>query len=71
MTISETVKAIRKAKFVLIEGRFGVVQQEVKINKIEALNFLSPYNDNDTPKDFEMPCGRFGFVDDDGIVHLG
>ena len=72
MTIGETVKAIRKAKLVLIRVAFGVVEREVKISKIEALEFVRSIGDDATPCDMEMACDHFGTVDDDNVtVHLG
>lgn len=70
MTIPETRKAIRKAREVLMQPRFGSSEAWVRISKVEALDLLSNYKDDATPEHCEMYGGRFGELDV-SIVYLG
>ena len=70
-SIPELKAAIRKAREIRANIRFGMSEMtDVRISKIEALDFVSRYYPDTTPREMEMPCGYFGTLSD-GVLHIG
>jgi len=70
-TIKETKAAVRKAKAVFIQARFGVSEKWLRVSKETAFDLLDSIDPNDTPKDMEMFAGSFGEMDIDRYLYLG
>jgi len=70
MTIKECLDAVKEAKFIMVEARFGCSEYSVKISKLEARTFLGSFEKDQTPESIEMPCGYFGTFEG-GILRLG
>jgi hypothetical protein len=60
-TLTQVRRAIDAASEVLVQVRFGVSEQWVRISKADARSLIK--GRNSTPDDMEMPCGDFGSVD--------
>lgn len=71
MSVGELRTAIKNAKLVLCQVRFGVSEQWVKLAKQEALELVKNADNNQTPGDFEMYGDTFGSIGSDGILYLG
>lgn len=67
-TIKETRAAIKAARVVYVEPRFGTSETWVRISKADALFILRGMTG--TPHANEMYTDRFGSVQD-GAVYLG
>jgi hypothetical protein len=63
--------AIRKARMILVQPRFGVVERWTAITKAEARNFIAAIQPDDTPANLEMFGGQFGELADNGTLYLG
>jgi hypothetical protein len=59
-TIPELRAAIKLARCVWVQPRFGTSERWVKITKVEALEMIHAYTDSDTPANCEMYGGVFG-----------
>lgn len=70
-TIPQLREAIKKAPEVYMSVRFGVSEDDIKVTKRAAMEFLKDYKDTDTPRHHEMYCDYFGRVDSDGNVYMG
>ncbi len=70
LTIRATRQAIRSAKTVLMQPKFGLSEEWVKISKQEALKFLAPFKHDETPENAGMFANIFGSVDGN-TVFLG
>lgn len=70
-TIPELKKAIRRAKVILVQPRFGVSEKWIKITKNEATYIVSDINDSATPEQHEMYGATFATMTDDDWLHLG
>lgn len=71
-TISETRKAVKKAKGVYFQARFGLSEQWIEVTKKAALAFLDTIPEDATPEEFNMFGGTcFAMIEDDGTVSLG
>jgi hypothetical protein len=68
MTVVETRKAIRAAKHILIQARFGTSEQWVQLRKVDALSLLRAMHGS--PRQNEMYSGTFGSIEGD-TVYLG
>lgn len=70
-TIEELRKAIRAAKKIYVTARFGMSDQKVRINRLDALMLANCFPDDATPQEAEMPRGHFATVDAFGDLYLG
>lgn len=62
--------AVKTARKVMVQIRFGCSENWVKISKVEALEFLELIGDNTTAREMEMGTGNFGEWNNH-IVYLG
>lgn len=69
-TIEQLQRAIKLAKHIRIQVRFGVSERWVKITKAQALELLEDIG-NATPRELEMYSGTFGALDKYGTLYLG
>lgn len=69
-TIPQLRKAIRGARLVMVQLRFGTDEQWVKISKREALDFIEGYADHVSPRDLEMFGNSFGSLSGT-VVYMG
>lgn len=67
VTIKALRSAIRKAKLILVQPRFGCTERWIKISKAEAIEMIFHISVNDTPADQEMYRGVFGSLEDDTL----
>jgi hypothetical protein len=71
MSLKEVKAAIRAAKLVLIQPRFGLSEEYVEISKKVALAFVvSQIKPEDGPEEAGMYGGVFGSLDE-GVLYLG
>jgi hypothetical protein len=70
MTVPQLKRAIREARLILTQPRFGLNESWVKLAKGEALALVSVLDADMTPHDLEMSTGRFGNVEGD-TLYLG
>jgi hypothetical protein len=67
--INECRKAVKKAKSVFIQPRFGASERWVKVSKVEALDLLQDISGS--PEENEMYAGLFGSLSRHGELYLG
>ena len=69
-TIPQLRKAIRGARLVMVQIRFGCDERWIKISKREALDFIDAYSNQTTPRSIEMFTDSFGSLNG-STVYLG
>jgi len=69
-TVRELKTAIRHAKHILVQPRFGASERWIKITKREAKAIASDIPKFATPAAVEMFTGTFGVVEGDAL-YLG
>jgi hypothetical protein len=68
----ELKAAIRKAKLVLIQPRFGCTEQWVEISKKSAAAFVaSAVGPEDSPESMGLFGSMFGSLEESGELYLG
>jgi hypothetical protein len=70
ITIPSVRRAIKSARAVYVQPRFGCSEHWVKVTKAEALNMLESFPDHFTPEDAEMYAGTFGTLKDK-VLYMG
>lgn len=71
-TVLDLKRAIRDAKLILIQVKFGCSEKWVKISKAEAKDMISELDANATPESFEMYSADFGsFEASSKTLYLG
>lgn len=71
-TIPEVRSAIKKAKAVYCQIRFGVSEAWVPLTKKAAMEFIDTIPDDADPENFSMFGGTtFAVWEDDGTLSLG
>jgi hypothetical protein len=69
-TVTEFRKAVRKAREVLAQVRFGTSERWVRISKADALTLVAGMARDTTPEDAELYSGIFGTFDG-ATLHVG
>lgn len=69
-TIEQLHRAIKTAKCIRIQVRFGFSERWLKITKVQALELIEDMG-NSTPREAEMYSGTFGALDKYGTLYLG
>jgi hypothetical protein len=71
MSLKEVKAAIRKAKVVKIQPRYGLSEAWIEISKKVALEFVvNGIGPDESPEEAEMYGGVFGSLDE-GVLYLG
>jgi hypothetical protein len=70
-TVGHLRAAIKRAKRICVQARFGTSESWIKISKVQALELIEGANDRQRASDFEMPTGDFGMIDQFGTLYLG
>jgi hypothetical protein len=72
MSLKEVKAAIRKAKVVMIQPRFGLSEAHVEISKKVALEFVSSMvKPGESPEEAGMYGGVYGSLYESGELYLG
>jgi len=70
MSAKEVKAAIKKAKVVLVQPRFGLSEEWVEISKKSALAFAAKIGPEESPEEAGMYGGVFGSLSE-GVLYLG
>jgi hypothetical protein len=70
-TVPQLKQAVKLAKRVFVQPKFGVSENWVQISKREANDFVSKMEDDTTPHRFEMYADTFGTFYNRTLLYLG
>lgn len=74
-TKTDLAKALKTAKAIYIQVRFGCSEDWIRITKREATTFvennMGTDADNPTPEDCSMYAGYFGIINENCELYLG
>lgn len=70
-TLKRLRSAIREAKEVYVQPRFGSSERWSRVSKTEVMALIKGMTDAHTPQFYEMPTGLYGTLEADGSLYVG